>query len=1246
MRDVIRQLESLQRRSRRLLVAQRVGRIAALTIVGLLVAIGLDFLLRFPAPMRLALLLAGIGGVTAGVVRYLAPAVRFRPTLTQLALRAERLLPAVRGRLASSVEFAMAGMDQENPLAARSVADVQSRLAGESMSALTDSRGALRDLGGLGAALVLVLTIALLTPQGLGTGLSRMLAPYGGAKWPARTGVASMMTDVVGDQRVFPRGRTLLLRAEVTKGPDEQRVEARYRYTSAGEVGPWRTIVLTHQSGGVHERLVDTNADAIELYFVTEDDASARERVRLAPPPAVVRATLVATPPSYASGRTPPVTLELGPGVDARSTTETPLLIGSAVDLTFQLNKTLPGPADANDAAWLTQVFGWPADVPVELTVDDGETSRWRLRWRLMQTRDLELNLVDEFGLENSEQISYRIVAAEDRPPTATITRPESDGVILPTAVVELTAGARDDVGLGRLALEARRQPASGPNQGVLEDDPAWSKNLDVDAPAATLDAELDLTPLNLQEGDIVVLEAIASDIYDLDGDRHDDVRSSPRRLRVLSELEFATRLRQDLAGVRQQAIRTEGRQAELQDDVIDRGVEPGAARAQAQIAERIAEQREALDELARRMNENRLEDEQLDRLIQQAGDLLDFAGRAANEAVTQLNERAAENADAARNADAQGQPGQPGQPQPGEEGQAGQEGQQGQQGQQPQGQQGQEGQQGQQGQEGRDGQAPGEQEPAEGAEGEDEPEDDDFGVREPTEEDRPVVDAQQKVREELSDLIKLLDRDEDTWVIQRQLESLLEEQRQLAADTADLARQTLGRSSDELTPAELTELEMIEQRQRDLAEKPRQLNEELRDRADAMDDVDPGAADRMRRAADSGEESQVDRAMEQAAQDVGQNRLGNAQQAQQEAIDALEQMQRAMQEDERARAEQLLRQLASLDESIERLIVVQENEIVALNQARDRNDFSGRDRAMIRLTQNTQAVAAEARAMGQSAARIARTLDRAADAQGAAVAALRARPIADLDAEEAEERALERLREAKTLAEEMQQQIEEQEAERRRDEILARYRELAEEEVALRQATLDLQALEQLDRRALVEARRLAAKQEEIAAALHDMRATTEEIANSSIFDFVHEMIDQRAETIVSRLREGGVDVGVTDDEQLIADSIGRLVAALEDEQRDPDDPFDQEQQEGGEQQGGQGGAPPLIPPTAELKLLRGVQEQIYNQTKDLDQRADLDAGARRDRLRDLGQRQRELLELGREMIENLSNPGPEGGR
>src|SRR6185503_14399839 len=140
MQEVIGELQRLRARSRALLVVQRFAGVLGWIVAALTAAIFIDYLLRLPSALRLILLMGGVGALGYAIKTYLWPAIRFQPSLTQLALRVERVLPAVAGRLASSVEFAAAGIDQSNPLAARSIRDTQTRLAGESVKTVINAR--------------------------------------------------------------------------------------------------------------------------------------------------------------------------------------------------------------------------------------------------------------------------------------------------------------------------------------------------------------------------------------------------------------------------------------------------------------------------------------------------------------------------------------------------------------------------------------------------------------------------------------------------------------------------------------------------------------------------------------------------------------------------------------------------------------------------------------------------------------------------------------------------------------------------------------------------------------------------------------------------------------------------------------------------------------------------------------------------------------------------------------------------
>ncbi|MHC4415204.1 MAG: hypothetical protein ACYS0G_07970, partial [Planctomycetota bacterium] len=111
------------------------------------------------------------------------------------------------------------------------------------------------------------------------------------------------------------------------------------------------------------------------------------------------------------------------------------------------------------------------------------------------------------------------------------------------------------------------------------------------------------------------------------------------------------------------------------------------------------------------------------------------------------------------------------------------------------------------------------------------------------------------------------------------------------------------------------------------------------------------------------------------------------------------------------------------------------------------------------------------------------------------------------------------------------------------------------------------------------------------------------------------------------------------TDRQQRIADSIGRVVEALE-ELIQPPPPSEFARQQGGGGGGGGGGEQAIVPPIAELRLIRGMQEQIYDLTRNLNGRADLPPAERSRRHEDLGQDQRVLMDLGQQILRDLTEP------
>ena len=188
----------------------------------------------------------------------------------------------------------------------------------------------------------------------------------------------------------------------------------------------------------------------------------------------------------------------------------------------------------------------------------------------------------------------------------------------------------------------------------------------------------------------------------------------------------------------------------------------------------------------------------------------------------------------------------------------------------------------------------------------------------------------QQEVRDELEDLISLLDRDEDAWVVTREVESMLEEAVELLEDTRQAGSQTVGRARGDWM-SRRSEIDGSPSasgtRHGGARRKPTISVIAVAFSRRPINSVPNHSIPRL-----VGRSSDLSRTMEDAAEQIEQNRMANAQQAQQAAVETLENMLEDLNKNERARVEQLIRQLASLIESIERLVRVNEDELILLD--------------------------------------------------------------------------------------------------------------------------------------------------------------------------------------------------------------------------------------------------------------------------------------------------------------------------
>jgi hypothetical protein len=1194
-------LEAAESRLRRLRGAARAILIGS-ALAGLLTAliaglVGLgvvDYFLRSPGWLRGGLLGAAVALLLWGVLTRLVPAWRFRPSLTEVALRIERseqgVAAGLPGVLASGLELGSTPV----PAAAYLRDRAAQGLSRVRVWSLLRPRGLV--VACVGLVLVAAGTAGLFAAApGLGAiGAERVLMPWTQVEWPKRTDVE----DATG-VAVHPLGSGLPIRAALVgseRGAGSTRVEAEYRLIDqAGNAGPTRRVVLTGQdrkvalpptdpmsdappvSGTLFERLIEPAAlveaepvgraasagpgaepGFFEYTLSTEDDTTPPRRITLVRPPAVAAVTVDIVPPAYLEGTDLGTarTVEMGAGTDERAALGG-ALIGSTAQVTVKLNKAVPiAPAEgAARLAWATATLGQPvaellgsgaATLEPGPVSASGATDRFRLTMVLEAPLRLVVRPTDQHGIRADAEAVFAIDARADRPPEATVTRPGEDIEVLPTAVVESVSEGRDDVGLARVVAEYRvAQPAKGSQGAAAEAEGAftafgsaepvppeggWSAKV-VPAKALSVATRIELSKLTPAPGpgDEVWLTALATDIYARDGAGHEPVRSAVRRLRVISEEQFVEQVWNELSSIRRSAIGLAEQQATAREAVRSSRDTAATPRDQNAVAEGAARQQQAMERLRQRAEQNRLGDEGVNELLEDARNLLDEARKNAAEASRSLRQAG----EAKANQDEAG------------------------------------------------------------------------NQRERAEAEREQEAAQRA----FESVAEALDRGQDAWSIKRGLERLRDDQRALREETARTARETAGTNPEDLTPAQRDRAEQQARRQDDLARRAEEAVRKLGERAEQLREENPTTSAALEEAAQRAQRERLEEQMQQAAREMRQNRQQNAGQQQQRAEQTLDQMLDEMQNASRNRDEVLARELASIVEAIDALIRRQEAEVAALTNAMDAGNLGGRDQQQIRIRTATLAVLEKARAAGREARPVADALDGAAASQAEAVTALRENPPVPAAAVVAEQAALAKLREARAAADKARQAAQDRANQQKRAQLKRLYRELLDEQRRVAEQTGAVAGLDGA-RRQRAAARELAPAQEAVRTKAADAAKVTEEIEQAEMLRYAHDRIDEAAASAAGRLSEGEFGAKVAARQQTVLRVLQSLLDAIDESGKDDGDEFreqpDGEQQQ---QQGGQPGKQTVIPSAAELKLLRQMQAEALALTRLADESDDAEA-------------------------------------
>ncbi|MBX2852871.1 MAG: hypothetical protein KTR15_14135 [Phycisphaeraceae bacterium] len=1220
MQHIAQQLRSVRRTGRLLLVLRRLAQVLAV-LLPLAILLGLlDYALRMPGAMRLLIGLTVLSLAGVWLFTRLNRALRFWPSLAELALRAERLYPQLAGSLASAVEFSLQPQGYAEPnstamMAKTAVDEMQEKTQGVDVKRMVKLKPTVQAcLLALLAALVLVAVVAA-TPQASATAAQRWLLPMGDTQWPKVNEVETLTPD----NAVFAADGKVRLRAQVTRGWSEgMRMTVQYRVLDEAGEGDWQSVRVAEQKIAsqpgrhVYEAMLDVppavarslmagrrSSATLEARYSAGDDTTPTQSLTLAARPEIESVVVQTEPPNYALGLIGKHRLALHEQADRIASTSA--YQGSKIRLDITFNK----PLTSEQAMRALEPLRFAIDVSkawgaVPSTGDLVE--QVYLEWVLDETVEGTIQLVDSFGLSSTDNDKqYRIQAVEDELPAAVLLKPATDESVLPGASVALSAMAQDDIAVQSLKIDI----VVPDRENTPEDaERVVKRSLDDGALITTgrsetleLDYTLVLKDLNLLPGDEVLITAVGRDIYDLNGYRHDPVASDTRRLRVITEQELADQVRRVLRGVRNTGQSLE-RNQRLVSERTETSPPAETAEQQGDISRRIAAQQDTVEALRDRLARNRPHNlEALEDLLDRADAMLEQAETASELAEQSLGEAANQQ-------------------------QQGDEARQREQEAVAEGDKGAEAQARQDAQEAKQNQ--------EKAQGE-------------------AREAQDKAREQLAELVAALDTGESVGEIESELAAIQSDAERAARKTKALLPKTIGQKAEDLDEVTRKELEENADKQRELADRADALIDKMRAAAEQIGEngetpEERATAKTLSEAADIAERQGLEENTEQAAEKLDQNQVADAANQQQQAMNTLEQMMQELGKQKQRRQEELKRLLQELAQKVQKLVDEQRDQL-ARAEAAEPNALGLLEQPQFMLRKRTMAVQAQAMQAPKTEP-VGEPLGLAVKAQAEAVKAIRVPDKQSTLNHEAA--ALAQLEAALALINKEQEQQQEEQQREERFALRQAYYDLADRQERLLAIGTQHQQDEDYSRRDWRQINRLYEEELEDKSLDEEqakIRAKADELKEKAgeamVYQSLHRRIDQAANRAENRLSGRRVDGLVLDDQRSVVQMLRAMGDALDDTaEQDKFEKEEQEEQEQpeGEGQPGEGEEPPLVPDLAQIKLLREVMIVLRNQTESIAEAGDnLPDADRQQRLNDLAEQQRELKTLGEQLIEKL---------
>ena len=466
------------------------------------------------------------------------------------------------------------------------------------------------------------------------------------------------------------------------------------------------------------------------------------------------------------------------------------------------------------------------------------------------------------------------------------------------------------------------------------------------------------------------------------------------------------------------------------------------------------------------------------------------------------------------------------------------------------------------------------------------------------------LAEQQEAAQATLEAAARLLDRDTKSWEASQSLARAAEAIQASQAERKALAEQVQGKSRDELTPGQRAALDRIAQRDAETAQALREAAESIKAQGDELEQSDPAQAAAMQQAAVRAQEEGVVGKVEQSGEETRDNAMQQAQRSAEQALESLARMQEDLDAAQQLESTVLKRIAEELADRLKQLIADAEASMQSVDDLGEDDPLPPQAISgdVERLRRNTNAALDEAMRMERRLDAVIRLITPAIGHEEQALVRLAALQElagrADVNqAIEAAQQDLRRALEATQAAANEAKQDEQRQAQQR---LADQCKALVAQETAIVQGATELG--EQADaRRRLVEGRRLALAQDELAEGIGALMADGE-VARSEIFGEALSQAGASSARASEAFRRSGGLAEATDAARDTLDTLAGLASALADKSKEKDR-FAEARDQGDQQNnaaggGGGGGQQGGILPIAELKLLRDLQAKLGRRT------------------------------------------------